>query len=112
MPPARRFSNRATAAILSALAGQTILDGQCGYRMLALAAIDGLPLSARGFMLESELLVRADDSPLRMNGSGLLILNPPWQLDQTLAGVLPLLAKVLGEGTQAESRLEWLVRAA
>ena len=60
----------------------------------------------------AELLVRADDSPLRMNGSGLLILNPPWQLDQTLAGVLPLLAKVLGEGAHAESRLEWLVRAA
>ena len=66
MPPARRFSNRATAAILSALAGQTILDGQCGYRMLALAAIEGLPLSARGFMLESELLVRAGRAGARI----------------------------------------------
>jgi glycosyltransferase involved in cell wall biosynthesis len=66
MPPARRFSNRATAAILSALAGQTILDGQCGYRMLALGAIDGLPLSARGFMLESELLVRAGRAGARI----------------------------------------------
>ncbi|MBU8976307.1 23S rRNA (adenine(2030)-N(6))-methyltransferase RlmJ [Lysobacter sp. MMG2] len=60
----------------------------------------------------AELLVRADDSPLRMNGSGLLILNPPWQLDQTLAGVLPLLAKVLGESADAAGRLEWLVRGA
>jgi 23S rRNA (adenine2030-N6)-methyltransferase len=58
----------------------------------------------------AELLVRADDSPLRMNGSGLLILNPPWQLDQTLAGVLPLLAKVLGETADAAGKLEWLVR--
>ncbi len=61
--------------------------------------------------LVTELLVRADDSPLRMNGSGLLVLNPPYQLDQTLAGVLPLLAKVLGEGAGAASRVEWLVRA-
>ncbi|GAA5079855.1 23S rRNA (adenine(2030)-N(6))-methyltransferase RlmJ [Lysobacter panacisoli] len=59
-----------------------------------------------------ELQVRPDDSPLRMNGSGLLVLNPPWQLDQTLAGVVPLLAKVLGEEAGAAGRVEWLVRAA
>src|SRR5688572_18769891 len=29
-------------------------------------------------MLLAEVLVRRDDSPLRMNGSGMLILNPPW----------------------------------
>jgi dolichol-phosphate mannosyltransferase len=66
MPPARRLSNRATAAILSSLAGQTILDGQCGYRLVALAAIDGLPLADRGFMLESELLVRAGRAGARI----------------------------------------------
>ena len=45
-----------------------------------------------------------------MNGSGLLILNPPWQFDQTMAGVLPLLAKVLGEDAAAAGRVEWLKR--
>jgi glycosyltransferase involved in cell wall biosynthesis len=59
MPRARLLSNRATAAILSALAGQEIVDGQCGYRLLALDAVAGLPLHSRGFMFESELLVRA-----------------------------------------------------
>ncbi|MFC3551179.1 23S rRNA (adenine(2030)-N(6))-methyltransferase RlmJ [Lysobacter cavernae] len=59
--------------------------------------------------LVAELLVRADDSPLRMNGSGLLLLNPPWQLDQTLAAVLPLLARALGESPAASARVEWLV---
>ena len=59
MPRARRLSNRATAAMLSALAGQTILDGQCGYRLLNLEAVRGLPCGNRGFMFESELLVRA-----------------------------------------------------
>jgi glycosyltransferase involved in cell wall biosynthesis len=59
MPRERLLSNRATAAILSALAGQTIVDGQSGYRLLALAPIAGLRFAARGFMLESELLVRA-----------------------------------------------------
>ena len=58
----------------------------------------------------AELLVRADDSPLRMNGSGLLILNPPWQFDQTMAGMLPLLTKALGEDAAASCRVEWLKR--
>lgn len=59
MPRPRRLSNHATAAILSALAGQTILDGQSGYRLYALPALAGLRLASPGFMLESELLVRA-----------------------------------------------------
>jgi 23S rRNA (adenine2030-N6)-methyltransferase len=54
-----------------------------------------------------ELLVRPDDSPLRMNGSGLLLLNPPWQLDAALAPTLAELRDRLGE-TGASMRLEWL----
>ena len=38
--------------------------------------------------LAIELLVRPDDSPLRMNGSGLLVLNAPWKLDQSLTPAL------------------------
>src|SRR3970282_2198836 len=33
--------------------------------------------------LVAEMLVRPDDSPLRMNGSGLLLLNPTWPFEQT-----------------------------
>ncbi len=54
-----------------------------------------------------ELLVRADDSPLRMNGSGLLILNAPWQFDRQLQASAATLSKALGE-PGASSRLEWL----
>ncbi len=57
--------------------------------------------------LVAELMVHPDDSPLRMNGSGLLLLNPPWQFDATLRDVLPRLAEALGE-TGATWRLEWL----
>ena len=55
----------------------------------------------------AELQVRPDDSPLRLNGSGMLVVNPPWQLDQALAPVLPVLATTLGE-PGATHRLEWL----
>jgi 23S rRNA (adenine2030-N6)-methyltransferase len=57
--------------------------------------------------LVAELLVRPDDSPLHMNGSGLLILNAPFRLDEKLAPALKALARVLGE-RQASCRVEWL----
>jgi 23S rRNA (adenine2030-N6)-methyltransferase len=63
-------------------------------------------LPARSALL-AELQIRPDDSPLRLNGSGMLILNPPWQFDQTLAPALPVLKKVLGEA-RATTLLEWL----
>jgi 23S rRNA (adenine2030-N6)-methyltransferase len=57
--------------------------------------------------LRIELLVRPDDSALRLNGSGMLVINPPWKLDEDLAPALPVLARLLGEHDPAW-RLEWL----
>ena len=58
-------------------------------------------------ILQAELLVRPDDSPLRMNGSGMLLLNPPWQFDRTLAPALEAIRAALGEAG-ASTRLAWL----
>ena len=63
-------------------------------------------LPSRGAFV-AELQVRPDDSPLRLTGSGMLVLNPPWQLEHALAPVLPVLAAALGEAG-ASQRLEWL----
>ncbi len=63
-------------------------------------------LPAKSALL-AELQVRPDDSPLRLNGSGMLILNPPWQLDAALAPALPALRQSLGEAG-GSTRLEWL----
>ncbi len=63
---------------------------------------------SRGLLL-AELLVRPDDSPLRLNGSGMAVLNPPWKLDQSLSAALPVLKQALGEAG-AGTRLEWLRR--
>ena len=57
--------------------------------------------------LVAELQVRPDDSPLRLNGSGMLLLNPPWRFDAALAPALPVLRDAVGE-TGASTRLEWL----
>jgi len=57
--------------------------------------------------LVAELLVHPDDSPLRMNGSGLLLLNPPYGFDATLAPALHVLADRLGAAAPGP-RIEWL----
>ncbi|HET6603610.1 MAG TPA: 23S rRNA (adenine(2030)-N(6))-methyltransferase RlmJ [Xanthomonadaceae bacterium] len=59
----------------------------------------------------AELLVRPDDSPLRMNGSGVLVLNPPWKVDAEIAQALPWLLRRLDEGG-GSAKLRWIVREA
>ncbi|WP_340649999.1 23S rRNA (adenine(2030)-N(6))-methyltransferase RlmJ [Pseudoxanthomonas winnipegensis] len=63
-------------------------------------------LPARSVWL-AELQVRADDSPLRLAGSGMLMINTPWQFEQAIAPALPQLQQALGEAG-ATTRLEWL----
>ncbi|HYG06601.1 MAG TPA: 23S rRNA (adenine(2030)-N(6))-methyltransferase RlmJ [Stenotrophomonas sp.] len=63
-------------------------------------------LPAKSVLL-AELLVRTDDSPLRLNGSGMLLVNPPWQFEQVVAPALPALRTHLG-GAGSATRLEWL----
>jgi 23S rRNA (adenine2030-N6)-methyltransferase len=63
-------------------------------------------LEARS-LLRVELLVRPDDSPLRMNGSGLLLWNAPWKLDRALAACLPALLACLDDGNGSHL-LEWM----
>ncbi|RZA12000.1 MAG: 23S rRNA (adenine(2030)-N(6))-methyltransferase RlmJ [Lysobacteraceae bacterium] len=57
--------------------------------------------------LALELLVRPDDSPLRMNGSGMLLLNPPWQFDAAMRPTLQALRVALGE-PGASHHVDWL----
>jgi len=60
-------------------------------------------------VLAVELLLHPDDSPLRLNGTGMVIVNAPWKLDETLRDSLRLLPKLLGTPGQSEYRLTWLV---
>ncbi|WHZ18779.1 MAG: 23S rRNA (adenine(2030)-N(6))-methyltransferase [Rhodanobacteraceae bacterium] len=58
--------------------------------------------------LVAELMVQPDDSPLRLNGCGMLIANPPWKLDATLAAMLPALRGALAQSGSASWQLRWL----
>jgi 23S rRNA (adenine2030-N6)-methyltransferase len=56
--------------------------------------------------LRVELLVRPDDSPLRMNGSGLLLFDPPFGIEERLLPALAALRAALEEG---DGRGDWLM---
>jgi 23S rRNA (adenine2030-N6)-methyltransferase len=60
-------------------------------------------------LLLLELSVRPLDSPLGLNGSGLIVANPPWQLDSELLPVHEELHRILSPDGQGGSRVEWLV---
>lgn len=59
-------------------------------------------------VLVAELLVQPDDSPLRLNGCGMLLANPPWKIDTVLAAMLPALRSKLTQSPAASQRLHWL----
>jgi 23S rRNA (adenine2030-N6)-methyltransferase len=59
-------------------------------------------------LLRIELYVQAADDAQRLNGSGLVISNPPWGLEDELKQVLPWLTSLLLQG-QAGWRMDWLI---
>ena len=61
-------------------------------------------------VLRVELLVHPDDSPLRLNGSGMAILNAPWNLDDVLREPLRALGSLLSQDRPAETRLDWILQ--
>lgn len=68
-------------------------------------------LAASGIrrILVAELLLRPDTDPDQLNGSGLVIVNPPWRLDETLEHLFPELLERFGAAQQGRARVEMLV---
>lgn len=82
------------------------------YPIKARAPVDAFlaTLKAEGGppALAAELLLHPDDNPFRLNGCGLVVINPPWRLESSLAGLLPWLAETMAPG-RGGSRIETLV---
>ena len=61
-------------------------------------------------MLRAELMVGPLSDPARLNGCGLILVNPPWTLENELSVLLPALARVLGRDGKGGFKLDWLTR--
>ena len=59
-------------------------------------------------LLRSELIVAPLSDPSRLNGSGLIVVNPPWTLEKELSLLLPALADMLRREGKGSYRLDWL----
>lgn len=60
-------------------------------------------------LLRLELTVRPADSPIGLNGSGLVIANPPWKFDGEMTEALAEVHAALAPERAGASRVEWLV---
>ncbi|HEU0225157.1 MAG TPA: 23S rRNA (adenine(2030)-N(6))-methyltransferase RlmJ [Steroidobacteraceae bacterium] len=67
------------------------------HRQLAEAGLERL--------LVAELCIHPDDSRVGLNGSGLVIVNPPYRLDQDLEAALPALHRVLSPAGAGRTRV-------
>jgi 23S rRNA (adenine2030-N6)-methyltransferase len=77
-------------------------------------AVDGFrkDLQASGIakVLDIELTVRPTSETPRLDGSGMIVVNPPYRLDDELKAILPTLAELLSQASGGGWRVEWLRR--
>jgi 23S rRNA (adenine2030-N6)-methyltransferase len=74
------------------------------------ALVDGIGNMQVPKTLNIELTVRAVVHDGGLAGSGLVICNAPWMLDEEMANLLPALRDRLAQTPEARSRVEWLRR--
>lgn len=60
-------------------------------------------------ILQIELAVRPDSDQRGMTASGMIVINPPWKLEQQMRELLPWLHKKLVPAGTGHTRVEWIV---
>ena len=77
-----------------------------GGRHLFFEELTALPLPPT---FVHELMIAGPEHSMKMKGSGLVVINPPWQLDRELAPMNPWLGEVLAQEPGGRASLRWLV---
>lgn len=57
-----------------------------------------------------ELTIAGPDHPAKLKGCGLVVINPPWQVDAELGAMNAWLAGILAQASGGGATLRWLVR--
>lgn len=83
-----------------------ILDRQSSLRFQRILRESGIPA-----ILCAELGLYPYEGPPGLHGCGMIVINPPWKLDETLNCLLPELLRQLRVGPTGQTRLEWLASA-
>ncbi|PHM62658.1 23S rRNA (adenine(2030)-N(6))-methyltransferase RlmJ [Xenorhabdus ishibashii] len=69
----------------------------------------GLEAAGIRKILQIELGVRPDSDQRGMTASGMIVINPPWKLEQQMKAVLPWLHQVLVPEETGHTLVEWIV---
>lgn len=60
-------------------------------------------------ILRAEILLAPLGDPARLGGAGMILVNPPWTLEDELSAILPALIGVFGGRGRPDFRLDWLM---
>lgn len=70
--------------------------------------IDDLEATGIAKILRIELTIRAPSTPPRLHGTGMIVVNPPYTLEDEMRLALPELAKLLANEGRGKWRLDWI----
>lgn len=72
-------------------------------KFVALLQASGIPK-----ILRLELTIRAPSDPPRLHGTGMIVINPPFVLEEEMRTLMPLLADVLSDEGRGQWRIDWV----
>jgi len=72
--------------------------------------IRGIEQLAPPSLLRIELSIANTGSKTGLLGSGMLVINAPWQLDALMKTLLPILHKELALNNEGDHRVQWLIQ--
>jgi 23S rRNA (adenine2030-N6)-methyltransferase len=70
--------------------------------------VDALRQSGIRKIMRIELTIRPASTPPRLHGTGMIVVNPPFVLEQELRTVLPVLAELLSDEGRGKWSIEWI----
>ncbi|ODT74314.1 MAG: 23S rRNA (adenine(2030)-N(6))-methyltransferase RlmJ [Pelagibacterium sp. SCN 64-44] len=72
------------------------------------AYIQALKATGIAKILRLELTIRPPSSPPRLHGTGMIVVNPPYVLEEEMAMLLPALAELLSDEGRGRWTIEWV----
>ena len=86
---------------------RAVVSGE-GPRRRRGVSVENLRQAGIPKILDVRLFVRAPSSEPRLDGSGMIVVNPPYTLEADLRTILPALQNAMAESPGAGWTLEWL----
>lgn len=71
MPWLRFFTNRFMSWLISKVAGQSIYDSQCGFRLISIQVLKNIEVESQNYDAESEFLIKASRAGYKISSVGI-----------------------------------------